>query len=426
MRRAVMFLSLAALCGSAGRARAGDRSPLDLAALLDEAARGSPELVELKARAESAATVPLQREALPDPKLSVAYTNDGVTSFTLGDSEFTNLTLGWEQEVPQRSVRARAAAVAQAEAETAEASRSAAAARLRARVIAVYVELWRLDRLRTLLDERRTLLASGAAAAQARYESGEGIQEGLIRGQAEVRRLDLEIALLRSDRRQAEITLGAALGRTAASEFGPADVLPDVAEPIDEEAMAAAATAASPEVLESRSSERTAEARLADARAQTVPEFSWLAAYQYRGGLDPMVTGGFSIRLPVWKDRKQARAVAGAELTVAAAASERARFEILAGARARALAAEVGSIDERLALYRDALVPQAAAAFASANAAFASGRAELPLVLDDLDRWIEARRDELALRAQRIGRVASLEEITGRTLLAVPGNGRTP
>jgi hypothetical protein len=47
------------------------------------------------------------------------------------------------------------------------------------------------------------------------------------------------------------------------------------------------------------------------------------------------------------------------------------------------------------------------------------------LVLDDLDRWTGARRDALALSAQRIEAIASLEAITGTALLVVPGSGRS-
>jgi hypothetical protein len=47
------------------------------------------------------------------------------------------------------------------------------------------------------------------------------------------------------------------------------------------------------------------------------------------------------------------------------------------------------------------------------------------LVLDDLDRWTGARREALALSAQRIETIASLEAITGTTLLVIAGSGRS-
>jgi outer membrane protein TolC len=223
-----------------------------------------------------------------------------------------------------------------------------------------------------------------------------------------------------------EIALGEALGRADDPSFGPADELPEPSHPLDAEALAVAAAASSPDVRESLAKERVAAAQLDDARVQVKPTYSWIAAYQYRGDLDPMVMGGFSVRLPVWKDRKQERAIAGAEIERTAAERERESSEIAARAAARELAAEVASIDVRLRLYNDAIVPQSAAAFEAAGAAWASGRAEMFLVLDDFDRWIGARSDAIALTAQKVETLASLEAIAGTPLFEMPGDGRLP
>jgi outer membrane protein TolC len=425
MKCVVVFLMVAAACGFAGPVSAEDRAPIDLPALLDEVDRASPQLLALRARAEAAALVAPQREALPDPKLSIAYTNDGLSSFTLGSSEFSNLTAAWEQEVPAKRVRGSAVAVAQAEADAQRATAATLHARLRARVITLYAQLWRIDRTKALLAESRALLATSAESARVRYESGEGIQEGLIRAQTAVRRADIELEELALMRRRLEIALGAAVGRADDPAFGPAIELPRVADPLEAEELVAAAASASPDVLETLAVERTAEAELDDARVQVKPVYSWVAAYQFRGGLDPMVMGGFSVRLPVYKDRKQERAIAGATIERTAAGHDREEAELRARAGARELAADAASIDVRLRLYREAIVPQSAAALHAAEAALASGRAEMSLVLDDLDRWIAARKEELALSAQRVETVAELEAVTGTELFDMQHDGRS-
>jgi len=427
MRRIAFLPVLLIAWGVIGpAARAGDRAPVDLPTLLSELERASPKLLALRARADAAATVAPQRSSLPDPKLSASYTNDGLSSFTLGDSEFANLTVGWEQEVPGKTVRNRAAAVAEAEEATLRASAASVQAAQRASVIESYAQLWRLDRIRPLLAESRALLETAAQAAQARYESGEGSQEGLIRAQSAVRRVDLELAELSLARRQAEIALGAAVGRRDDAEFGETGELPEVVGSIDGIRLAEGIQESSPDVLEATAKVRGAETSLDDARVQVRPTYSWLAAYQFRGGLDPMVMGGFSVRLPVWKNGKQQRAVEGAELSRIAAEHEREDAIVRARARARELAAEISSIDVRARLYREALVPQALAAYESAKAAFESGRAEMFLVLDDLERWTRARSDEITLKAKRVAAIASLEAVSGTPLLALsaPGESR--
>ena len=425
MKCVVVSLIVTTACGLVGPVAAGDRAPVDLSSLLEEVDRASPQLLALRARAAAAANVAPQRETLPDPKLIVSYTNDSLSAFTLGSSEFSNLTAAWEQEIPTRGVRGSAAAVAKAQADTLRASTTTLRARLRARVITLYAELWRLDRTRALLAESRALLATAAQAARARYESGDGIQEGLIRAQTAVRRADVELEELALMRRQVEIALGAAAGRVEDTAFGPADELPEFVGPIDAEGLVTAATASAPEVLETLANERTAEAELDDARVLVKPTYSWVAAYQFRGGLDPMVMGGFSVRLPVFKDRKQERAIAGATLERTAAGHDREEAEVRARAGARELAADVASIDVRLRLYREAIVPQSAAALDAAEAALASGSAEMFLVLDDFDRWIGARKEEVALSARRVETVAELEAMTGTELFEMQNHGRS-
>lgn len=423
MRLNAFCLSFAGAFALAANAATGDSPPVDLRALLEELDRTSPELLEARTRIEAAELLPEQRSALPDPKLSVSYTNDTVDDLTLGDSEFSNLSVGWEQEVPSRRVRRSAGAVAEAQAETFRASTAAASARERARVISLYAELWRVDRTRELLEESRQVLATAAASAEARYDAGDGPQESLIRAQNALRRVGLEASELTLERRRAEISLAAALGRAGTPEFGAVAELPDAPGPLDANEAAKAAASASPAVLESRALEHEAAYELEDASAQRQAQFSWMAAYQYRGGLDPMVAGGFAVRLPVWKNRKQARAIATAEISRTAAALGESRAEISAASEARALVVEVDSIDERLRLYQEALVPQAAAALESANAAFGAGRADMSLVLTALAQWIADRRGILALTAQRTANLAALEAVTARRLLTIPDSG---
>ena len=331
--------------------------PLDLPALLSEAERANPDLLARAARAEAAAAdVPPQREALPDPTLSASYTNDGIDEFTLGSSQFSNVTVRWDQMLPARSVRSKDAAVARSEAEVARASADTGRAALRARVIALFGAIWRADRTRELLADGRALLETAREGARARYEAGDGSAERVLRADNEIRRVDLEVASVARERRAAEIALGTALGRAADCHFGPAEELPDfpvAAGPDDPEQ---AAVAGAPRVAEARALEARASAATEDARAQARPEWGFMAAYQYLGGLDPMVMGGFTVRLPIWKDRKQARAVASAEHEAEAARRDREGAELETRAAVRDLASEIASIETQLSLYEGTIV----------------------------------------------------------------------
>lgn len=394
--------------------------PIDLGALLAEADRAHPELLARVERSAALAEESVRVEAPPDPLLSLSYTNDGLSELTLGESPFSNVTVRWEQELPRRSARRLGAEVVRREQGVALASEAAARARLRARVIARYADLWRAEQLRENVEQSRAAFVTALEAARARYEAGEGSQEGVLRAQTEIRRKDVELVALERTRRAAEIDLAEALGRRADTRFGRADALPGVVLP-DPAAVEAGTTASGPEILEARAGVERADVAVEEARALEKPEWGWMAAYQYLGSLDPMVMGGVSVRLPLRRSSNQARLVAAREHGAAAARRETEAMENAAIARARDLVDEIASIDRQETLLEEGLIPEGTATLDAARAAFSAGRAEMTLVLDDLARLLADRQSATELAARRVVAAAELETVTGMRIVIAGG-----
>jgi outer membrane protein TolC len=402
------------LCVVGSPVRADEPMPETLRKLLARIEPGNRELAAQDARVRAARELPLTLEALPDPKLSVAYTNDTLDDLTLGSSEFSNVTVEWEQDVPPARVREAAAAFARAEAEVQARSADTLRAGLRARVITLYADLYRLDRTTELVREIRNVLETELAGTRARYESGQGLQEALLRVQVELARLDLELEDNRRERRAVEIDLAETLGEAEVSVENVTS-LPDGAPPSVLEPAAEA-----PAIRKAEAEALRAESAVERARTSTRPEYSWVAAYQFRGGLDPMIMGGFGVRLPVWKDRKQAREIRRAEIELEAARQDAGVASLRARAQLLSRVNDIDSADRRLVLYDEAIVPQDIGALEAARAALAAGRADMTLVLDGTRRLLLDRKEAVALRAFRIQTLASIEQITGLTL--IPGN----
>ncbi|HEX4824583.1 MAG TPA: TolC family protein [Candidatus Polarisedimenticolaceae bacterium] len=410
---------VAAILFATSLGHAADPPPANLAAMLAELDAANPDLLAGIARAQGAREVPERRQALPEPKLSVSYTNDSLDRLTLGSSEFSNVTVGWEQDVPRRSVRDAASGVAKADATIASLSVESMRARLRARVIGLYADLYRLDRTAAFLGETGEILATELAAARARYESGMGTQESLLRAQTAKRRLDVQLEETARDRRDVELELCATLGRDAGAAIGAAASLPSATLPADATSLANAGSDSSPFVREAAGRTARAEAALTEAKSAGKPELSWLAAYQYRGGLDPMVVGGISLRLPVWKSRDQARGIVQSEADLTAARHDRDAAALRARAETLAAVNDVASADRRLVLYREALIPEDVAGLEAARAQLSAGRSELGVVLDALNRLLADRRDATDLEAARLQTLARLEAATGTTIVEV-------
>lgn len=410
----------AALNAAQSAAAVATVPPADLAALLQEAEANSPLLLAAEARLQAARHLPSQAEAPPDPEVSVAYTNDGVSSLTLGESDMSVLALTWTQEVRRSGKRTRAREVALREADRTALDRERLRLEVAAAVKSAYADLVRLDRTAAILDQTRSILEELVQAARRRYEVGEGIQESVLKARTEVLRLEAESARVSQDRRAAEIRLNAAAGRPAGIPIGPAMSLPEGALPDAPEALSEAAAASSPEVAVLKASVRREEAGVELARAEEKPDFVWSASYQNRGGLDPLVMGMFGVRLPVHRERKQAAAVLQKESELTAARQDLAELELRTRAAVRDLVSRVERADRLLLLFGQGVVPQAQSALESARASYGVGRIGFLDLLSDVTVVLNARREMAVQESERLQALAALEPLLGRELIRVP------
>jgi len=359
--------------------------------------------------------------ALPDPLVSVGYTNETLTDFTLGDATDSVLMFSWTQEVPYPGKRRLSGDVARSEIEVVRQDLDAVHLTVRAEVKTAYAEIFRLDRTRTILEESRKLLESFLETARRRYESGEGILENVLKAQTELMRLDTDLVILAQERRGVEVVLNALLGRPTDAPQGPA-LVPPRAENLDRASLEQAALERSPELGSLRASARREEVRLDLARKNLKPDFMWTASYGYRGSLDPMVVGMVGVRLPLYRRNKQAEAVVQTEYELLAAQRDVESLEVRTLAEVRDLVARTESARLQMRLYAEGLLPQARSALDSAAASYAVGRTEFVTVIEDFLSLLEFEQDYEMQRAGEAAALAALEPLTGIALL-VPAGG---
>jgi len=419
---AVLLAGLAfqpAATQTAERSAPGIVPPADLASLIEEAQAGHPALKAASARLQAATSLSSQAEAPPDPEISVSYVNDGVSSFTLGESEFSTLSLTWTQEVPYPGKLGGAGKIAAQATERASRELDLVRLEIASTVKSAYADLYRLDRVGAILEETRAVLDSLAQTAMRRYEVGLGIQENVLKSQTGILRVEAELIRIHQDRRAAEARLNAAVGRSAGIPVGAAAALPEGALPPDPGALAEIAVAASPEISALAAAVRQREAGAHLARLELKPDFLWSASYQNRGGLEPMVAAMFGVRLPLYRERKQSQALLQADSELQAARHELSDRQI----RIRASVAEMVSRVERAArlaiLYEQGVIPQARGTLESALASYAVGRIAFLDVLNDLTVLLESRIELASQEADRLQALAALEPLVAMEIVPV-------
>jgi outer membrane protein TolC len=407
-----MGAAVAALMAVAGPApaRAAMTDDPVLAALVEEALADNPDVRAMQESLAAARALPAQAGSLPDPMVSVGYTNEG-WSPSLGAMPDASLSVMVAQDLPwpgKRSLRSRLAAMegVQAEQQLARARLGVAASVRRA-----FHALGQARLLLELTREQARLWGQIEGVARARYTVGQGAQQDVLRTQVEVTRIGQIEAEQQAGEAIRLAELNRLLGRaraapieTRAAETPPEDAV--AASPAD---TVERLRAISPELAAARSAVDAARLGVELARREWKPDFNVRGGYMNRGGLDPMWQAGVSLNLPLARGRRRA-ALAEAEARLRAAEQRVQAVELQLRFRTQERLARLAAIDRMSLLYAQGVVPQDRLSLEAAMASYQAGRTPFSAVLESLGSLYADRGAYIRLIAARGQVLASLEE----------------
>lgn len=420
MRQALACLTLLLATAAAPgwaytQSAAADTLRLDKA--LEMARRENPALRAARTAASAAAERVPAAGTLPDPVLSLGLVNRPLSGFgtgepmTMNEAELTQMfpwpgRLGFER---QRAAHLAAAGALEArEAEQ----------QLAARVAGVYYELAYMDRALTVMAETRELLRDFFRVSQARYATGEGLQQDVLQAQVAVARMTEEIAVMEQNRRAMAARFNALLGREASAAVGPLVLPPagDTLPPTD--SLQARARRERPALAAAAERVEAAAAGYRAARRELYPDLMLSLGYGQRPRYDDMVSVMVGVSLPIWAGRRQlplrremAAMQAGEEAMAQDLVNE--TFATLTELRAEAMRAR-----NLLELYRTSILPQARAAVESALSAYRVGRVEFQTLIESEMAVNRYRTETLRLTAtwhQAAAQIAALLGSAGGT-----------
>lgn len=406
----LLAAALAALDGPLPLAGQEPADTLDLAGLVARAREANP---EIKAAGERAAAARARLEAAglpPDPRLGVGLVNAPVSDPLSSDDMMTMRMIQIGQVFPFPGKLGLEREVARWDLAEAEAERERIDRDVVARLRKAAFDLWLLDRSLEVVDRNRALLADFVAVTRTRYQVGTGFQQDLLRAQVEATRLGEEVLELAERRAGAAATLNALLDRLPDAPLGR----PTLPEAVERAAFPAPGTpvrftAAALDDGESESDSpipdlatlrrlaaehspelRASSARVARAHAQAelagkaaLPDLDIALGYGQRGGREDMLSAMLSVPLPVFKGRKQDALAAADEAEARDAEATHRALVNDVNARLAALRASLVRTRERIALFRDGVLPQARASLEAAVAGYPVARVDFLALLDN-------------------------------------------
>lgn len=454
-----MFAALVLLGAMIGRppsaAAQSPTSPGAVAAAKEHAARGSagvdslvaaalvasPTLRAARARVDAARARVFPAGLRPDPMLMAGIQNLPLSGPKFAD-EMTMKMIGVGQTILHPGKLSAGRRLAEREVEAAQAAVAGVAGAVGEEVRGAYYELAFLDRALAITARNRDVLVSVIGLAEARYGTGAGGQQDVLRARVEAGRL-AETAVALTERRRAELArLNAALDRASES---PVDsvaipkriVRAAVADSASEIRFVSASLGArasdsplppladlqalalreNPSLRESDAmvaaqAERTELARLAPR-----PDLDVSLQYGQRNGFTDMVSAVVTVPLPLQARRKQGAQAVEARAALAALDAERHARRNDVFAEVARMHSELERDRAQLALYVRSIIPQGRAALASATASYRAGRAEFLTLLDNQATLFSYEMEYFRLLSGFATTLAALERVVGREVL---------
>jgi outer membrane protein TolC len=403
-----------------------------LQALIAEAWSHNPELHAVQSTIDAARVRVDAARGLPDPMVSMTWTNDGWAP-SLGSMPMTTLGFMVSQSLPYSGKRQLRADLAAGEARQAEPPLARARLAIEAAVKRAYYSLLQARELQFLTAEQRTLWSEIEIVVRTRYAVGQGAQPDVLRAQVEVTRIDQRAIEQAAEAELRVAELNRLLARPIETPIETSARL--VLRPLTDTVQDAIerARAINPELESVRRAVDTQRAALALARREFKPDFTIQGGYMNRGGLDAMWLAGIGINLPLNKKVRQA-AVADAEIRSKGGAYAIEDIDLQLRYRTQERFTRARTAEKIVDLYDQGIVPQDRMTVEAAVANYQSGKVPFVSVLEAMtalyaDRWTRVGlvADHARLRASidEAGLESTPDMTTGTTpMAAAPGLGQ--
>jgi len=397
--------------------------------LMEAVLERSPEIAALQAAARASAQKAPQAKVLPDPML-------GVTAYPLAPETRVGpqqASLSLSQKFPWFGKLRLQEQAALYEAAAARDRVESARLRLVTDTRRLYYELAFLDAFEQVVREDRATLAHYEELARARYASGVGLDQPVVKIQAEITRDDTRLLDIATQKARQIARLNALRDRPVGTPL-TIDPLPRHGRIVpDLAALRREALGRRPEIAEARARVERARILTGLARKQYVPDVTLGMTYTFVGdrtdaagrampppddGQDILGVGG-GINLPIWWGKLKAGVQEGLEREANAAKVERLVVTMIDQSLGDLLY-RIPLTWDRLHLFEAVLVIQAEQSLRSAEAGYASGTLGALDLLDAERVLLDVKTATARARADYAIALAEIEGAIGAPVVMAP------
>lgn len=392
---------------------------LTLEELVAEALRENPQLKSARAAWEAMLERPAQEKALSNPM----FTYGGMDSPSGGTWPNTDeKRFGVEQEFSWFGKLGLRGRVAEKDAEVMKHDYEAMKRDVIRMVKESYFELWGVQNSLSITRAEEGVLTRIEAVALTRYTTGGVPQQDVLKAQAEISMLRASLL----DLEQQEINLNAKinqlLNRPADAPLGAAVTPPDTTVDGDFRGLFAAAEKNRPEIKGAQAQIERSQAERDLMKKEFFPDYRLGVEYRSYGSAEDMMMLTLGLDLPVWQGKYKA-GVREAERMIESSEAAKEAAENQVAFDVRDAEFKLKTARRTLALYENALVPQAEARFDASEAGYRAGKGDFLDLLESERFLINARLMATMARADIGVQTARLERAIGADLIATVAGG---
>jgi cobalt-zinc-cadmium efflux system outer membrane protein len=394
--------------------------PVSLSELVKEAEESNAQIQAARQGWQAARQVPTQVSTLPDPQFNLQQVNVGSPRPFAGytNSDFAYIGLGVSQDFPYPGKLRLKGEIAKRDADVSQQGYEAVRRSVLVDVKAAYFQLAYLSKTLGILESDGQLLQQVEKAGDARYRSGMGNQQDLLRAQLEQTKLLREITMHHLEVAKLQAQLKELLNRSQAS--------PDI-EPIDlsetplrysYEELWAATKAQNPQIAGAEKMVERQKLQVDSAHKDFYPDFNLQYMWQRT---DPTQFRAYymlsvGVRVPIYRSRKQRPELAQAEAELSRSRSEVEVQSQQVAAQLRSAYDTAQKTAELLKIYKEGLIPQSRAGFQAGMAAYQNNRQDFQSALSSFLDVLHLDEEYWQSLSERETALARLEELTGLSL----------
>jgi cobalt-zinc-cadmium efflux system outer membrane protein len=359
-----------------------DGGEITLKDLEQEALNNNPEIRMAEKRAESADEKKSLAAAMPDPMIGYAVRNVGsLGNSTVGKEEMSMEGFMITQEVPFPGKLSTKGNAARKRAEREQESARETKLRVLSTLRSAYYEFYLAYRSSEILTQTKDLMQNFQRIAEARYGTGQGMQQDVLRAQLEVTMLLDRLSEEERKKETQAAMINSLTGRNPLAPLGRPTELPIVPLGKSAEELAAMALAHSPALMGKQRMVEQSEFEVSMGRREFLPDMVVTAGRFTRGDMQDVweATVMFKVPLYFWNKSTGVKA-ANADLRSAQYDFDATKLMVLA--RVRDLYATAKTSEHHLRLYDAGIIPQARMALQSTTSNYQVGKTDFLALLD--------------------------------------------